>query len=642
MDALPGVGSWIERRARIAPDQIALVHGKTRRSYAELAERVGRLASSLRELGVGHGDRVGWLGESHPAFLETLFAAAKLGAVFAPVNHRLRADAAAAILDDYAVKIAIVEDVAAAIELSAGVHVVQVRGETSAGSLEALITGARATRADARVDPDDVCIMPHTSGTTGSPKGVMLTHANVTWNAVNMIAVADLRSDDVTLALAPLFRTGGMGVNVLPLLFKGGTVVLPVATTPDDVLDEIERERVTVGFGNPDLLGALTLSPRWTTADLSSVRFIITGGAPVPERLIRTYGDRNVTFLQGYGLSEASPVVSLLDAASAPRKSGSAGRPLMFVDVRTARRDGSTSTPLETGELLVKGPNVMAGYWNRHDATRATIDERGWLHTGDAARIDEEGFLWIIDRVEHALRLPWVRRVPRRRRAAHRRASRGARRRSRRRRRLRSRVRRTAQRKRSERDRHHRALPGATRAVRRALGGRVRRRAAAHLGRQARPARTGRVRAHLTGNDSGWSDERASAARDHRAASSVDGAIEPRSSSMTDVRVQVPRRTDGAARGGRVRLLTDPTFDPPGHYLGRVDAVLLSHDQHPDNLDRLGRELLTAMLTVLSTEAAAERLGGPVHGLANWHRVQLPRADGNALDLIRRPRTTRP
>jgi uncharacterized protein YndB with AHSA1/START domain len=196
---------------------------------------------------------------------------------------------------------------------------------------------------------------------------------------------------------------GSDGTTLFPTAtFKGGTVVLPVATTPDDVLDAIERERVTVGFGNPDLLDALTLSPRWTTTDLSSVRCIITGGAPVPERLIRTYGDRNLTFLQGYGLSEASPVVSVLDAASALRKSGSAGRPLMFVDVRTARRDGSDCASLETGELLVKGPNVMAGYWNRPDATRAAIDKRDWLHTGDAARIDEKGFLWIIDRVAHA------------------------------------------------------------------------------------------------------------------------------------------------------------------------------------------------------------------------------------------------
>jgi fatty-acyl-CoA synthase len=372
-----------------------VVHRTTRRSYAELAERIGRLASGLRELGVARGDRVGWLGESQPAFLETLFAAAKLGAIFAPVNHRIPAGAAAAILNVYAVKVTVVGD-------PAGVRVVHSRDETPAESFEELIAAAHARRDDARVDLDDVCIMPHTSGTTGAPKGVMLTHANVTWNAVNMISVADLRSDDVTLALAPLFRTGGMGVNVLPLLFRGGTVVVPAATTPDDVLAAIEREGVTVGFGNPDLLDALTLSPRWTTADLSSLRFVITGGAPVPERLVRTYGDRGVTFLQGYGLSEASPVVSLLDAAAAPRKPGSAGRPVLFVDVRTTRPDGSACLPGETGELLVKGPTVMAGYWNRPEATRAAIDDRGWLHTGDAARIDDEGFLWIIDRVEHA------------------------------------------------------------------------------------------------------------------------------------------------------------------------------------------------------------------------------------------------
>ncbi len=396
----PGVGSWIERRARIAPDDLALVHGATRRTYAELAERVGRLSSGIRELGVARGDRVGWLGERHPAFLETLFALARSGSVFAPINHRLSADTIRGVLQDFGVKLVIVEDAASGIELPADVQVLRVRDAKSPQSLEDMIAAARAMPPDVTVAPDDVCVMPHTSGTTGSPKGVMLTHANVTWNAINMLSVADLRSDDVTIALAPLFRAGGMGVNVLPLLFKGGTVVVPVATTPDDVLDTIERERVTVGFGNPDLLDALTLSPRWATADLSSVRFIITGGAPVPERLIRTYGERGVTFLQGYGLTEASPVVSVLDAASAARKSGSAGRPLLFVDVRTVRRDGSECAPGETGELFVKGPNVMAGYWNRDDATRAAIDDLGWLRTGDAARIDEEGFVWIVDRVE--------------------------------------------------------------------------------------------------------------------------------------------------------------------------------------------------------------------------------------------------
>ena len=203
MAAVPDVGSWIERRARFAPDQVALVHGATRRTYSELAERVRKLSAGLRERGVARGDRVAWLGENHPAFVETLFAVAKLGAVFAPVNHRLSPATIADVLDDYAVKLVIVEDATAMIELPSGVPVVHVRDRTSAGSYEDLIDSAPTNRADVRIGPDEVCIMPHTSGTTGSPKGVMLTHANVTWNVINMLSVADFRSDDVTIALAP-------------------------------------------------------------------------------------------------------------------------------------------------------------------------------------------------------------------------------------------------------------------------------------------------------------------------------------------------------------------------------------------------------------------------------------------------------
>ena len=146
----------------------------------------------------------------------------------------------------------------------------------------------------------------------------------------------------------------------------------------------------------------MTKSPLWTAADLSSVRCCITGGAPVPEHLIHAYRERGVTFLQGYGLSEAAPLVLLLDPENALRKVGSAGRPPLFVDVRTVRPDLTACAPNETGELLVRGPNVMAGYWNQPDATRDTIDEHGWLRSGDAARIDDEGFTWIVDRVADA------------------------------------------------------------------------------------------------------------------------------------------------------------------------------------------------------------------------------------------------
>ena len=198
----------------------------------------------------------------------------------------------------------------------------------------------------------------------------MLSHGNVTWNVVNFLSCADFRGDDVTIAIAPFFRVGGTGVNVLPVLFVGGTVVVPDDPSADGILGLIERHRVTVGFGNPDLLDALLRSARWSAVDLSSIRFVLTGGAPVPERLIRAYLDRGVTLLQGYGLSEAAPLVLILDAQSSLQKVGSAGRPPLLVDVRIVDADGRDVASGQTGELLVRGPNVMAGYWRRRRRRR--------------------------------------------------------------------------------------------------------------------------------------------------------------------------------------------------------------------------------------------------------------------------------
>jgi acyl-CoA synthetase (AMP-forming)/AMP-acid ligase II len=166
-------------------------------------------------------------------------------------------------------------------------------------------------------------------------------------------------------------------------------VVVPGDTSPDGVLEAMERHRVTVGFGNPDLLDALDRSGAWGRVDLSSLRFVVTGGAPVPERLLRAWLDRGVLLLQGYGLSEAAPLALLLDPGSALGKIGSAGRPPLLVDVRIVHPDGTVAGPGETGELLVRGPNVMAGYWRRPEATREVLSADGWLRTGDAARGDD-------------------------------------------------------------------------------------------------------------------------------------------------------------------------------------------------------------------------------------------------------------
>jgi acyl-CoA synthetase (AMP-forming)/AMP-acid ligase II len=396
-----GVGSWIERRARIAPHRVALVGDERSYTYAELARRVRCLANGLRGLGVGRGDRVAWLGPNHPAFLEALFASGLVGAMLAPVNHRLEAGGIRAVLDDIQPRVLIQHHTADPAAVAGPVrHRIAVAGPVEGASdLEALVAASPDDPVEVVVGMDDVCLLPHTSGTTGPPKGIMLTNANLTWNVVNFLTCADFRDDDVTVAIAPFFRVGGTGVNVLPVLFLGGQVVVPGDLSPAGILRVMERHRVTVGFANPDLLDALARSDRWPGADLSSVRFVVTGGAPVPERLIRAWLDRGVLLLQGYGLSEASPLALLLDPASATTKLGSAGRPPLLVDVRIMGTDQRPVGPGETGELAVRGPNVMAGYWRRPEATRKVLSSDGWLRTGDAARSDQEGYVWIVDRM---------------------------------------------------------------------------------------------------------------------------------------------------------------------------------------------------------------------------------------------------
>ena len=396
-----GVGSWIERRARAAPDGVALIAGDRSLTYSELAGRARRLANGLRTLGVAKGDRVTWLGPNHPAFLESLFAAGLLGAAMAPVNHRLDEAEISWILEDTKPRVLIQHGAAGATAVRGpGARRVAVGGSLDgAADFETLIAGSAGHAIEEPVGLDDLCLLPHTSGTTGHPKGVMLTHGNVTWNVVNLLSCADFRSDDVTIALAPFFRVGGTGVNVLPVLFVGGTVVVPGDVQPGDIVRLTEQHHVTVGFGTPDILASLVRSPLWPAADLSGVRFLITGGAPVPEPLIRAYLERGLTLLQGYGLSEAAPVALLLQPENALSKVGSAGTPPLLVNTKIAGPDGADAGPGQAGELLVRGPNVMAGYWHRPEDTAAALTPDGWLRTGDAARPDQDGYVSIIGRV---------------------------------------------------------------------------------------------------------------------------------------------------------------------------------------------------------------------------------------------------
>ncbi|MEV6485788.1 long-chain fatty acid--CoA ligase [Streptomyces sp. NPDC051576] len=412
-----GLGSWPARRARKTPHRTALVHNgpstdhgtshtstgyttsHTSTDYSTLHTRTTRLAHALRTRGVRRGDRIAYLGPNHPSYLETLFAAGILGAVFVPLNTRLAGPEIAYQLADSGAKILVYGPTHAGLVAGLpGSTDVRIYIEVGA-EYEELLDAAPDDPIDEPVAADDTCIIMYTSGTTGRPKGAMLTHGNLTWNAVNVLVDTDLIADERALVSAPLFHTAGLNMLTLPVLLKGGTCVLVEAFEPAATFDLIERHRITFMFGVPTMFDQLARHPRWADADLSSVRILTCGGSPVPSPLIAAYQERGLTFLQGYGMTEAAPGTLFLDAEHAVSKAGSAGVPHFFSDVRVVRPDLTPADVGETGEVVVRGPHVMPGYWGLPEETAAVFAD-GWFRSGDAARTDEDGYVYIVDRMK--------------------------------------------------------------------------------------------------------------------------------------------------------------------------------------------------------------------------------------------------
>ncbi len=388
-----GIGSWTARRARMSPDRVAVVHGDESVTYRDLHERATRFAHVLTGLGVAAGDRVAYLGPNEPEFLVALFGTGLVGGIFVPLNTRLAPPELAYILADSGTSVLV----------HAPTHTApfDVPHILDRPRFERLLAEAPVTAIDEAVDGGDVAMIMYTSGTTGRPKGAALSHANIHWNTVNLLIDVDLAGDEVTLVNAPMFHVAALNQTVLPTLLKGGTVVLD-SFDPARALASIARHRVTYLFGVPAMFQAVANTPEWPAADLSSVRTMICGGAPVPEQVITTYQERGLVFLQGYGLTESAPSALFLRAAESDRV-GSAGTPCFFTDVRVIDADGEEVRPGEPGEVILHGPNVMTGYWGKPDATAAVLSPDGWLRTGDVAVADEEGFLYIRDRIKDVI-----------------------------------------------------------------------------------------------------------------------------------------------------------------------------------------------------------------------------------------------
>jgi fatty-acyl-CoA synthase len=382
---------------------VALTGAAGTRTYGQLHTRSTRLAHALRAHGVNAGDRVAYLGPNHPAFVETLFATAMLGAVFVPLNTRLAVDEHDYIVNDSGAAVLVLDDGVA--EPATAARVVRVADHSPDG-YEALLAGADRAPIDEPVSLDDPWVIMYTSGTTGRPKGAVITHGNVTWNVFNVLIDVDVSNREVALVSAPLFHTAALDELFLPTFLKGGTCVLAPGFVPDQTFDLIERHRVSWVFGVPAMFAALAQHPRWTTADLSSLRTVMCGGSPIPPALIRTYQDRGLTFVQGYGMTETAPGALFLRAEQSVAKAGSAGTPCFFTDVAVVDPELKPIAPEERGEVVISGPNVMPGYWRRPDADADAfaVGSGGlagrWFRSGDAATIDEDGYITIVDRIK--------------------------------------------------------------------------------------------------------------------------------------------------------------------------------------------------------------------------------------------------
>jgi fatty-acyl-CoA synthase len=395
---------WIAHFARRTPDKLAVVDlaSERRLSYAQFDARISHLATHLRDcLKIARGDRVAVLALNTTDTLEVQFACGRIGAVFLPLNTRLTVPELSYIVGDAAPKLMIhdaeLADLALAVAKLCQVNSALLLG--AGGSYEGAIAAAKPLDQAEIVTLDDMSTIMYTSGTTGQPKGAIITHGMTFWNCVNLGGPAYISPSSVLLTVLPLFHTGGLNCYTNPVLHAGGTVLIMRAFDPGLALRLISdpSHRINTFFGVPSIYQFMAQHPAFAGSDFSRLVICGVGGAPMPVPLLKVWEERGVALQQGYGMTETSPAVLTLDREDAVRKAGSSGKPVLHTEVRIVRPDGADAGVGELGELWVKGPNITPGYWNRPDANQSSFTD-GWLHTGDAARIDQEGFYYIVDR----------------------------------------------------------------------------------------------------------------------------------------------------------------------------------------------------------------------------------------------------
>ncbi|MFP4250857.1 MAG: long-chain-fatty-acid--CoA ligase [Armatimonadota bacterium] len=401
MDSIPVV---LQQTAARVPDRPAILFADQTISYAQLAVTVERVAAGLADLGVEQGDRVGLLLPNCPQFAYAYLAAARLGAMAVPMNPILAPEEVAYVLTDSGAKVIVgVERTAELVTAMANrcdcvEQAVIAAGEIPEGAVDFRALVVEDTSGlPAPPDAEQVACLQYTSGTTGRPRGAMLTHANLLSNARASAEAVSMTEEDVFLAVLPLFHVFGATVTmIIPITMGAASAHLP-RFEPLPVLETIERAGVTIFCGVPSMFAVLAALKSAHGPDLSTLRLCISGGAALPRDLTPIIEERyDTTLLEGYGPTEASPVISV-NRTRESRKIGSVGPPLPGVEVEIRDEDARQMKVGEIGEICARGPNVMRGYWQDEEKTAAAIRD-GWLYTGDLGHVDEDGYIYIVDR----------------------------------------------------------------------------------------------------------------------------------------------------------------------------------------------------------------------------------------------------
>ncbi len=399
------VGDWSARRASLSPDRTAIVDEGSGRSftYADLDRRANRTARLLESYGVVDGARVALVTRNRIESIDLFCACGKTGGVLAPLSYRLAPPELAELLDLIDPEVLVIESPYverlehAIARASVDPPVLEIETDEPAGGWDRYAEAVPAD--DGPVESrdrslEDPHLLLHTGGSTGTPKETTITHGSIYWNSFNTITAWGLQPDDVAPMVFPPFHTGGWNVLTLPLFSVGGTLILDREVDPGRILDQVESHGATVLVAVPAVLRTMARHDDWEAADLSTLRFVKSGGGPCRDSIVRAWRERDVDLTQGYGLTEIGPNNFAMPDDFGPEKVASVGKPALHVDARIVDEDGEPVERGAIGELELAGPHAAPAYWGNEAETAETFGD-DWVSTGDLARVDGDGFYHI-------------------------------------------------------------------------------------------------------------------------------------------------------------------------------------------------------------------------------------------------------